>query len=163
MQIQPFSIYERTFTRQQNDVLNPSSGEYDIPEGNLKANNGKEAYFKFWNLNEQTKDTFTKEFSLGNNFKGEGIYLLDFYKEGDDVPFWILVDEDKLTLQRANEILRTIESILENNENLNRNDFWNLDGKKPPSNFDPMSRFKHPNFYQNYFNLRFSNQDPSLN
>lgn len=163
MQIQPFSIYESTFMRQQKDVLNPSSGEYDIPEGNLKANNGKEAYFKFWNLNETIKTTFTEEFSLGNRFKGEGIYLLDYYKKGEAVPFWILVNENELTLQKTNEILDTIGKILENDENLKQNDYWDLNGKKFQPKFDPISRFNRTHFYQNYLTLKFSNIDPSLN
>lgn len=143
-------------------VLNTGAAEI-LPSGKLNASNGKSAYFEFLNLNDELKtSTYEKSFSLGKTFKGEGIYLLSSGNERLE-RFWILANESTLTVEKANAILESIKKILENDKNLNKNDFWNLDGKKPPSNFDPMSRFKHPNFYQNYFNLRFSNQDPSLN
>lgn len=163
MKVQPFLIYQNTFKRLKSDVLNPSSGEADLPEGHLVASNGKKAYFKFWSLDKNSLNTFSEDFSLGNKFKGEGIYLLDFYKENDDVPFWILVNENELTLERTNEILSTIEQILGEDRNLNKSDYWNLDGKKPQPKFNPMSRFNSAHFYQSYWTLKFSNIDPRLN
>lgn len=112
-----------------NRVLNTDSGEI-LPSGVLEGKNGKRAQFEFLNLNDETaQNTYREDFSLGKNFKGEGIYLLSTEVESTK-RFWILVNQATLTVEKANSILEKLQEILNKDADLRKDDFWTLDGKK---------------------------------
>ena len=76
---------------------------------------GHTAYFEFL----RQHPAFGEDDQMGARYRGEGIYLLDYYKnqEGEDIPFWIIFDGD-LSVGLARAILSIISHILKNEEHL---------------------------------------------
>ena len=90
------------------------------PMGFLKTTNGHHAYIEF--VFEDPE--LIKEESIGSQYKGSGIYLLDYAEKATDkyIPFWVVLQKNQaLTVGKVKKILNQIEDILLKNEYLNKN------------------------------------------
>ena len=104
-------------------ILNPPVHPNDEPSGFLTVRNGLEAYVEF----VTDYATLSDKTMLGDGYRGPGIYLLDYYqkKPNEEVPFWVVVEENKLTSIETIKILQKIQALLLNEEHL-ANKYWSL-------------------------------------
>lgn len=112
------------FTRGRDEILNSLNRPSEEPKGYLGTNKGRVRIEFVTASDELAEDT-----QLGRSYFGPGIYLLNYYKPGGDIPIWIVEEPDKLSVSRTREILEAIKLIIEN-QDINASDCWTLSGKK---------------------------------
>ena len=112
------------FTRGRNEILNSLDRPSEEPKGYLDTNKGK-AHIQFLTAS----DELAEDAQLGKRYFGPGIYVLNYYKPGGDIPIWVIEEPNRLSVLRAKTHLETIKTTIEN-EDLNNSSAWTLDGKK---------------------------------
>ncbi|OGI18561.1 MAG: hypothetical protein A3B68_02205 [Candidatus Melainabacteria bacterium RIFCSPHIGHO2_02_FULL_34_12] len=111
-------------TRPSDAVLNSLEKPSEEPEGYLVTSKGR-ARIQFLTAS----DELAEDTQLGKSYFGQGIYILNYYKPGNDIPIWVVEEPGKLSVSRAREILEAIKLIIEN-QDINASDFWTLNGKR---------------------------------
>lgn len=62
---------------------------------------------------------------LGTEYKGPGAYRLNYFeaKEGEDVPFWVIVEQRQFTVGEAKRLLRAVQVILDTEAYIDQ-EYW---------------------------------------